>query len=72
MPNGNKYAVITSSLGELVGFADGDNDMLQSFVEYVQRSNEYILNKWDEVHVEGLSSEDANIVNSIVDVQEVD
>jgi len=70
MPNGNKYAVITSSLGELVGFADGDNDMLQSFVEYVQRSNEYILNKWDEVHVEGLSSEDADIVNSIVDVQD--
>ena len=69
MPNG-KYIVIHSSLGDLVGFADGDNDILKECVEYVQRSNEYILNKWDEANVENLSSEDAEIVNSIVDVQD--
>jgi len=69
MPNG-KYIVIHSSLGDLIGFADGDNDILKDCVEYVQRSNEYILNKWDEANVENLSMEDAKIINSIVDVQD--
>tara|TARA_R110000751_G_scaffold65446_1_gene133886 strand:+ start:451 stop:1302 length:852 start_codon:yes stop_codon:yes gene_type:complete len=70
MPNGNTFAVIHSSLGDHVGFSDGDNAMLQDFVDYVQGRNEYVLHKWDEMHVESLSSEDAAIINSIVDVQD--
>ena len=70
MSNGGKYMVIHSSLGDIVGFADGDNDIIKECIEYVQRSNEYILNKWDEANVENLSMEDAKIINSIVDVQD--
>ena len=70
MPSGTKFAVVESDLGETVGFADGDNDVLQNFMDYVQRSNEYILKKWEEQNVERISDEDSAIVANIVDVQD--
>jgi hypothetical protein len=70
MPNGNKFAVISASLGDTVGFAEGDNEVLGNFIDYVERSNEYVLNKWEESNVERISDEDAEIVASIVDVQD--
>ena len=70
MPNGNKFAVISASLGDTVGFAEGDNEVLGNFIDYVERSNEYILNKWEEQNVERISNEDAEIVANIVDVQD--
>ena len=70
MPNGGKFAVVSASLGATVGFSDGDNDVLQNFMDYVQRSNEYILKKWEEQNVERISDEDSAIVANIVDVQD--
>jgi hypothetical protein len=57
-------------LGATVGFSDGDNDVLQNFMDYIQRSNEYILKKWEEQNVERISDEDSAIVANIVDVQD--
>jgi len=70
MPNGTKFAVVSASLGATVGFSDGDNDVLQNFMDYVERNNEYILKKWEEQNVERISEEEANIVDNIVDVQD--
>jgi hypothetical protein len=70
MPSGTKFAVVESDLGETVGFADGDNDVLQNFLSYIENSNQYILNKWEENNVERISAEDSAIVGSIVDVQD--
>lgn len=70
MPNGSKFAVVSAALGATVGFSDGDNDVLQNFIEYVERSNEYILKKWEENNVERVSDEDSAIVANIVDVQD--
>ena len=70
MPNGSKFAVVSAALGATVGFSDGDNDVLQNFIEYVERSNEYILKKWEENNVERISDEDSAIVANIVDVQD--
>lgn len=70
MPNGSKFAVVSAALGATVGFSDGDNDVLQNFIEYVERSNEYILKKWEENNVERVSDEDSEIVANIVDVQD--
>jgi len=39
-------------------------------MDYVQRSNEYILKKWEEQNVERISDEDSTIVANIVDVQD--
>jgi hypothetical protein len=70
MPNGTKFAVVSASLGATVGFSDGDNDVLQNFMDYIERSNEYILRKWEEQNVERISDEDSAIVANIVDVQD--
>jgi hypothetical protein len=70
MPNGTKFAVVSASLGATVGFSDGDNDVLQNFMDYIERNNEYILKKWEEQNVERISEEEANIVDNIVDVQD--
>ena len=70
MPNGGKFAVVSASLGATVGFSDGDNDVLQNFMDYIERSNEYILRKWEEQNVERISDEDSAIVANIVDVQD--
>lgn len=70
MPNGSKFAVVSAALGATVGFSEGDNDVLQNFIEYVERSNEYILKKWEENNVERVSDEDSAIVANIVDVQD--
>ena len=70
MPNGNKYAVIQASLGEMVTITEADNDALKDFVSYVENQNDYILNKWDETHVEKLDKESSKIVSNIVDLED--
>ena len=70
MPNGNKFAQVTASLGDMVGFSEGDDVMLRDFMAYVERTNVWVLSKWDENNVATISREDASIVGSIVDVQD--
>ena len=70
MPNGNKFAQVTASLGDKVGFSEGDNDLLRDFIAYVERTNTWVLSKWDENNVANISAEDAAIVGSIIDVQD--
>ena len=70
MPNGNMFAEVSASLGERVGFTDGDNETLRDFIAYIERTNSWILSKWDERNVDNISPEDAAIVGSIVEVQD--
>ena len=70
MPNGNKYAFIQASLGEMVALTESENEALKDFVSYVENQNDYILNKWDETHVEKLDKESSKIVSNIVDLED--
>ena len=70
MPNGSKFAQVTASLGDMVGFSEGDDVLLRDFIAYVERTNVWVLGKWDENNVASISREDAAIVGSIVDVQD--
>jgi len=70
MPNGNMFAEVSASLGERVGFTDGDNETLRDFIAYIERTNSWVLSKWDERNVANISPEDAAIVGSIVEVQD--
>ena len=70
MPNGNMFAEVSASLGERVGFTDGDNETLRDLIAYIERTNSWILSKWDERNVANISPEDAAIVGSIVEVQD--
>ena len=55
LPNGNPYMVTNASLGEFVGLSEGDNEILQNFLDYVESSNEYVTTKWAEENVETIS-----------------
>jgi hypothetical protein len=68
LPNGNNYATITAKLGQKVELTEQDNETLRDFMDYIQYVNAYILGKWEEKNVEGLSDEDAAIVGQLVDV----
>ena len=70
MPNGNMFAEISASLGSLVGFADGDNDLLRDFIAWIERTNIWVLGKWDENNIANISAEDAAIVGSIIEAQD--
>ena len=70
MHTGVKYATIVASMGERVGFSDGDNDVLADFLDYVEKNNEYILTRWEENNTAKLSSEDSAIVSNIVDLED--
>ena len=62
LPNGNPYMVTNASLGEFVGLSEGDNEILQNFLDYVESSNEYVTTKWAEGNVETISQQDQDIV----------
>ncbi len=72
LPNGNPYMVTNASLGEFVGLSEGDNEILQNFLDYVESSNEYVTTKWAEGNVETISQQDQDIVTNIVDVEDFD
>ena len=72
LPNGNPYMVTNASLGEFVGLSDGDNEILQNFLDYVESSNEYVTTKWAEENVETISPQDQDIVTNIFDVEDFD
>ena len=72
LPNGNPYMVTNASLGEFVGLSEGDNEILQNFLDYVESSNEYVTTKWAEGNVETISPQDQDIVTNIVDVEDFD
>jgi len=72
LPNGNPYMVTNASLGEFVGLSEGDNEILQNFLDYVESSNEYVTTKWSEENVETISQQDQDIVTNIVDVEDFD
>jgi len=70
MSSGSLFAEVSASLGERVGFTDGDNETLRDFIAYIERTNSWVLSKWDERNVANISPEDAAIVGSIVEVQD--
>ena len=72
LPNGNPYMVTNASLGEFVGLSEGDNEILQNFLDYVESSNDYVTTKWAEENVETISPQDQDIVTNIVDVEDFD
>jgi len=52
--------------------SEGDNEILQNFLDYVESSNEYVTTKWAEGNVETISQQDQDIVTNIVDVEDFD
>lgn len=70
LPSGGTFATAEATLGERTGFTDTDQETLNDFLDYVERSNDYVRSKWDETNVEGISGDDAAIVADFVEVKD--
>ena len=70
LPNGNSYGFISAKAGGLVELAEEDNDTLKAFLETISAINTSISDAYYAKRDNGLSSEDAALVGSIVDVEE--
>lgn len=72
MPNGNSFFVASFDGGSSVEVADQDHTILKDFVDYINTTNSYILQQWEEKHQETIASEDASVVAEFVNVEEAD
>ena len=71
-PTGINYGVVTTEVGTTVELQSEDQAMLRNFMEYIEYVNGYILRKWSEANVEGISDDDADLVAGLVDIQGAD
>jgi len=70
LPSGGKYAIIVPSLGEQVPYGSDDSSILQDFIDWIKGTNTWIEGKHNEATSGSLSSADAEMVGSIVEVRE--
>lgn len=68
-PTGVNYGVITTEVKGTVELQQEDQDMLRNFMDYIEYVNGYVLSKWDEKHVQGISKDDADLVAGLVDIE---
>tara|TARA_R110002012_G_scaffold54244_5_gene139171 strand:- start:2520 stop:3401 length:882 start_codon:yes stop_codon:yes gene_type:complete len=71
IPSGATYAVVNASMGKLVEITTDDQEVLNSFVDWVESMNSITLSKWEEHRrPEELSEADEEIVSSIVEIED--
>tara|TARA_Y100000389_G_scaffold156244_1_gene157084 strand:+ start:4113 stop:4988 length:876 start_codon:yes stop_codon:yes gene_type:complete len=66
IPTGAKFGKIKASSGDKVELGEGDNEMLKDFIELVEYSNGKILDLYHERLDKGMSSDDAAMVDDIL------
>lgn len=73
LPTGNTFAVSTFAAGENTGLLPGDDDTLRNFFEYIEYMNTKVLEAWADANTDsGLSSDEVDLVNQFVNVEEAD
>jgi hypothetical protein len=74
IPTGATYGYITSSVGDILQHSDEDSAYMTStaadFLDYISYSNGKILDLHNERSNTSMSKEDADLVGSIIDVEE--
>lgn len=73
LPTGNTFAVSTFGAGANTGLLPGDDDTLRNFFEYIEYMNTKVLEAWADANTDsGLSSDEVDLVNQFVNVEEAD
>ena len=73
LPSGNPFAVSTFAAGANTGLLPGDDDTLRNFFEYIEYMNTKVLEAWADANTDsGLSSDEVDLVNQFVNVEEAD
>jgi len=70
LPNGNQYAFFKSSVANQIDISDADSQTLQNFLELISYNNTKIMDLNRERSASGMSKEDADLVGSIIDVND--
>jgi len=70
LPTGNKYATMLASLGEETQIVPKDHVTAQSFIDYVDYRNEYVLSKWKSLRKPDVAI-DPSTLDAIVQVEEI-
>lgn len=68
-PTGVNYGVIVATAGGTVELSSEDQTMLRNFMDYIEYVNGYVMRKWSEANVEGISDDDAALVAGLVDIE---
>jgi len=68
IPTGATYGVITAAVGEQVELSVSDNDTLTDFLGFIEYSNGKIMDLHHERSNRSMSTEDAELIGSIIDV----
>ena len=68
IPTGATYGVITAAVGEQVELSATDTDTLTDFLGFIEYSNGKIMDLHHERSNRSMSTEDAELVGSIIDV----
>lgn len=68
IPTGATYGVITAAVGEQVELSNTDNDTLTDFLGFIEYSNGKIMDLHHERSNRSMSTEDAELIGSIIDV----
>ena len=70
MANGNTYAVFEAEMGDKVGHLEEDSDKLIVFSDWITRHDKYVTDEWSKSNVDSFSASDADLVSSMVNVEE--
>ena len=70
MANGNTYAVFEAEVGDKIGHLEDDSDKLIIFSDWITKHDKYVNDEWDKANVSSFSATDADLVASMVNVEE--
>ena len=70
MANGNTYAVFEAEMGDKVGHLEEDSDKLIVFSDWITRHDKYVTDEWSKSNAGSFSASDADLVSSMVNVEE--
>ena len=64
------YAVFEAEVGDKIGHLEDDSDKLIIFSDWITKHDKYVNDEWDKANVSSFSATDADLVASMVNVEE--
>ena len=68
MPTGATFATMTFAVKDKVDLVEEDSKTFQSFLDWIEWSNNFVLTKWEENNKQTMD-DDADLVAEFVDVE---
>jgi len=69
MPTGATFATMTFAVKDKVDLVEEDSNIFQSFLDWIEWSNNFVLSKWEENNKLTMDASDSDLVADFVDVE---